>query len=560
MIIFQKLSIKQLLLLAFLLAGLLPAMLVSYLSFYQTRMVLKHEITRDMQTLSGAVANDIERMMFERLRNVQSWSQLSIMQEMKIGDIDKRLSDFLRGLAYSYGNIYHAIYVEDLQRNIIASSLAKQIGQQHPNRPPWFATTIAGYSLDISSIEGNVLAISEAILDEDTGLPMGKLVVEFNWDTVKEALNNAIKQPTSAALLDANGQVLAATSNWEAIQSGHGVAVLSHFNQHSPIPQWRIQVEKLHSEAVAPVHRLGYIFLALLAATLVLAAILVRPIAQAISRPLIQLTEFVKGFAYGSEVKPPKSGPPEVRDLGAAFESMTEDLAKSQANLTRAAKLAVVGEMAAAMSHEVRTPLGILRSSADILKREQFMSAEGKEVLTFISAETERLNKLVSTLIDAARPRPPTLSAVNLTQLIRHTIAMLMTQAQAKHIHILFEDPKRPVVAEVDADQMTQVIMNLVMNAIQVLPDKGNITVLLRQQAHQAVIEVMDDGEGITVEHQAQIFEPFFTKRAGGVGLGLAVVRQIVHAHRGEITYQNSLMQGAHFIIVLPTNSVNTND
>ena len=548
----QKLSIKQLLLLAFLLAGLLPAMLVTFLSFYQTRTVVKHEITRDMQTLSTAVANDIERMMFERLRNVQSWSQLSIMQELKIGDIDKRLSDFLSGLAHSYGSIYHAIYVEDLQGNIIASSLPQQIGQQHPNRPQWFTTTITGYSLDISSLEGNVLAISEEIIDENTSLPMGKLVVEFNWDTVKDALNNAIKQPTSAALLDAKGQVLAATSNWEMVQSGYGMAVFSRFSQNSPMPQWTIQVEKLHSEAVAPVHRLGYVFLALLAATLLLAAILVRPIAQAISRPLLQLTEFVKGFAHETKGKPPKSGPPEVRELGAAFETMTEDLAKSQANLTRAAKLAVVGEMAAAMSHEVRTPLGILRSSADVLKREKSMSAEGKEVLTFISAETERLNKLVSTLIDAARPRSPAITAVSLTQLISNTIAMLRTQAQAKHINIEYDEQTREVVADVDADQMTQVIMNLVMNAIQVLPENGNIQVLLRQEGHQAIIEVMDDGEGITPEHQAEIFEPFFTKRAGGVGLGLAVVRQIVQAHSGEISYQTSEMHGAQFTIMLP--------
>ena len=108
------------------------------------------------------------------------------------------------------------------------------------------------------------------------------------------------------------------------------------------------------------------------------------------------------------------------------------------------------------------------------------------------------------------------------------------------------------MTADVDADQMTQVMMNLVMNAIQVLPEGGNIEVRLKQVGHQAVIEVMDDGEGISAEHQAQIFEPFFTKRAGGVGLGLAVVRQIVQAHGGEISYQTSQMNGAQFTIVLP--------
>jgi two-component system, NtrC family, sensor histidine kinase HydH len=547
----KTLSIKQLLLLAFLLAGLLPAMLVSFLSFYQTRTVLKQEITRDMQTLSATVANDIESMMFERIRNVQSWSQLSIMQELKIGDIDKRLSVFLHGLAQSYGSIYHAIYVEDLQRNIVASSHAKMIGKQSPTKQLWFNTRNLNHPLTFSKIEHGVLAISQNIVDENTDIPMGKLVVEFNWNTIQNSLNNAIKKSTAAALLDAQGQVLAATSNWEEIQSGYGMYAISHLSQQSAVPNWQVRIEKLHSVAVAPVHKLGYIFLGLLAATLLLAALLVRPIAQAITHPLMQLTQFVKGFAHQSKAVPPKTGPPEVRELGAAFETMMQDLAKSQDNLTRAAKLAVVGEMAAAMSHEVRTPLGILRSSADVLKREKGLSTEGQEVLSFISNETERLNKLVSTLLDASRPRLPNFTEVDLAQLISNAIALLRSQAQSKKINITFQD-QQPLLATVDADQMTQVIMNLMMNAIQVLPEGGKVAIGLKQSEEQAVIEVMDDGKGIDVEHQSQIFEPFFTQRTGGVGLGLAIVRQIVQAHGGEITYQKSPMHGAQFTIAIP--------
>ena len=547
----KQLSIKQLLLLAFLLAGLLPAMLVSLLSFYQTRTVLKQEIVRDMQTLSTAVANDIERMMFERLRNVQSWSELSIMQELKVGDIDKRLSIFLDGLAKSYGHIYDAIYVQDLQGTIIASNKASIISKQQQNQPYWFTAHLLDHQLTVSKLNHNILAISQDIIDDNTHIPMGKLVVEFNWETIQNALNNVIKASTAAALLDNHGEILAATPNWQTIQSAHGMHAISQLSPQSPVSSWQVQIEKLHSEAIAPVHKLGYVFLGLLAATLLLAALLVRPIAQAITNPLMQLTEFVKGFTQQTKANPPQSGPPEVRELGAAFATMTRDLAKSQEKLTRAAKLAIVGEMAAAMSHEVRTPLGILRSSADVLEREKALSEEGKEVLTFIGAETERLNKLVSTLIDAARPRLPVFLDTPLTPLIANVIAMLRSQAQTKNITILF-DEKAAVEVAVDADQMTQVMMNLIMNAIQVLPKGGQIIVSLKQIADQAIIEVMDDGEGILVEHQAQIFEPFFTKRAGGVGLGLAVVRQIVQAHGGEINYQKSKMQGAQFTIVLP--------
>lgn len=547
----KKLSIKQLLLLAFLLAGLLPAMLVSLLSFYQTRSVLKQEITRDMQTLSTAVANDIDRMLFERLRNVNSWSQLSIMQELKIGDIDKRLSIFLNGLSQSYGGIYHVIYVEDLYGNVMASSDAKIIGQQHAKSPTWFTASITEKELTIAKLQKNSLPITSEIVDESTNFPMGKLVVVFNWDTIQDALDHAIKKSTAAALLDSQGNELATTSNWQVIQAGHGVAATTGLSQQFSISNWQVQIQKLHSDAVAPVHRLGYIFFGLLAATLLLAAVVVRPIAHAITAPILQLTDFVKGFAQQAKANPPQSGPPEVRELSAAFETMTDDLAKYQDELTRAAKLAVVGEMAAAMSHEVRTPLGILRSSADILKREKTLTDEGKEVLTFISAETERLNSLVSTLIDAARPRLPVFTETNLNALITSILAMLEAQAQAKTIQLTFEG--QAVDALVDADQMTQVIMNLVINAIQVLPKSGHIMVTLKLVNDQAVIAVMDDGEGIASAHQGEIFEPFFTKRAGGVGLGLAVVRQIVESHGGKIRYQTSSMGGAQFTITIPT-------
>lgn len=550
----KKLTIKQLLLLAFLLAGLLPAMLVTFLSFYQTRSVLKQDIQNDINALSLTVAYDLERMFQERMLNVQSWSQLSIMQEAGIGDIDKRLSVFLHGLAKSYGSIYKAIYVVDEQHKIIASSQAQQIGQQGLTESKWFDTGFGDQIMAFHKIEQSTMAISQYITDE-YGVSNNKLVVEFDWGAIAELLNHAKSTSTAIAIQDGKGHILASTDNWQLIQSGHGMYAKQRLSQIPNLPNWQIHVEKLHSAAVAPVHKLGYIFLALLFITVVLAIFTVRPIAHAITDPITRLTKFVRNVTHRTKETPPQSGPPEVRELGLAFQKMMDDLEQSQADLTRAAKLAVVGEMAAAMSHEVRTPLGILRSSADVLKREKNMSEEGKEVLTFIDAETERMNKLVSTLIDAARPRAPAFSTVNLTQLIAENINLLNRQAKAKNIEIEFNQPDGAIHAEVDADQMTQVIMNLVMNAIQVLKQGGHILIVLKQSNTETTIEVQDDGEGIAPEHQAKIFESFFTKRTGGVGLGLAIVKQIIQAHKGNIIYQQSKMSGAQFTITFPNQS-----
>jgi signal transduction histidine kinase len=207
--------------------------------------------------------------------------------------------------------------------------------------------------------------------------------------------------------------------------------------------------------------------------------------------------------------------------------------------------------MSAAMSHEVRTPLGILRSSADLLLREPKLTKDGKEVLGFIISETERLNKLVSTLIDAARPRQLNKVNVDLTEIATNAIALLKSQAQAKNIAIIFEQTEA-IHLLADADQMTQVMMNLLINALQILPNGGKIELNLRDEKEQVVMDFIDNGPGILAENQAQIFEPFFTQRSGGVGLGLAVVRQIVQAHGGEISYQDSPQKGAQFTIILP--------
>jgi signal transduction histidine kinase len=566
----KSLTIRQLLLLAFILAGLLPAMLVSYLSFYQARSALKNEIMHDMQTLSTMIANNVERMMFERLQNIHSWSQLAVMQELLIGDVDKRLATFLQASQKSYGKMYQSLEVVNVNGIVVASSHAPNIGQKASVARPWFnskigfnpqigaSSTINHSILHVARLEHQVLMISQDIIIPETGQVIGRFEAKFNWQMIQEMLNHSAQNATAVELLDEHHQRLAASPNWDEIHPQHGMHATSQLS-NAFLPQWQVEIEKLHSVAVAPVHRLGYVFLALLLTTLIFATFLVAPIAQAITRPLSQLTHYVRQFRQELPASPPQSGPPEVRELGVAFEELLRDLDKSQSNLTRAAKLAVVGEMAAAMSHEVRTPLGILRSSADLLKREPKLSKEGHEVLGFIVSETERLNKLVSTLIDAARPRLPVFAEVNLTELVSRTIALLSAQAQTKNISMHFsqkdnitENITENILVHADSDQMTQVLMNLLINAIQILPQDGRVEISLDNQADNVMLSVADNGPGIPANNQAQVFEPFFTQRAGGVGLGLAVVRQIVQAHGGEISYQPSYMQGAQFIISLP--------
>ncbi|MEO6117701.1 MAG: HAMP domain-containing sensor histidine kinase [Methylotenera sp.] len=346
--------------------------------------------------------------------------------------------------------------------------------------------------------------------------------------------------------MDSQGLPLAYTDNWQKILASYEISAYSDVNSlvNKPIFNWQVAITQYRAVAMAPIQRMGYIFLFLLAATALLTTILATVFARRITLPLEKLTNYANRFIRSSlATLPPADGPAEVQAMSNAFAKMMDDLTVSKENLTRAAKLAVAGEMAAAMSHEVRTPLGILRSSAQVLSREKNLSAEGLEVAGFITTETERLNKLVSTLVDSARPRQPEFTMHDIVALVEHSVAMLRMQAHKKEISLMFDSgfnlPKA-ILIECDGEQVTQVMLNLLLNAIQVLPMGGKVEVSLFEAPDSVTISVADNGSGVDAIQKEQVFDPFFTQRAGGIGLGLAVCRQIVTAHFGTLHVEKS--------------------
>lgn len=564
----RALSVKQVLLIGYLLTALLPMLVMTLLAFYQARTVLRDEISHDMQTRANAALSEVDRMMFERLQNVASWSRLEVMNEARIGDIDKRLSYFLADLKQSYRGVYHALYVVNADNRIVASSNPAQIGKLAPNIKPWLNMQLAHQPLILGSINTQGLPISSEILDTDNH-KIATLWAVFDWAEIEKILNNTQSQGSAAALLDSQGKVLAQTVQWAQIKAQHDVSVTSNGNLRAIGAgfNWQVEISQTRAVVMAPVHRMGYIFLLLLLVTAVLATILAAPLSRFITRPLAKLTTYANRFMRTATqgAMPAPDGPIEVREMTQAFDKMMADLNLSKENLTRAAKLAVAGEMAAAMSHEIRTPLGILRSSAQVLSREKNLSAEGQEVASFITTETERLNKLVSTLVDSARPRQPEFAVQDLTALLENAVAMLRMQASKKDISLEFvvhtlvpESITNSVLVECDGEQITQVILNLLLNAIQVLEDGSKVLVSLFEHVDTVVMSVADNGKGVDDALKEQIFDPFFTQRKGGIGLGLAVSKQIVMAHFGVLTVEKNQAAetGADFRVKLPKRQI----
>jgi two-component system, NtrC family, sensor histidine kinase HydH len=555
----KSFSIKHLLLGAFTLAVLIPSIVIASLTFLEARNALKTEIEHDLTSRTSAVMDEIDRTLFERLQNIASWSQLEIMQDANIGDIDKRLSTFLAELKLSYLGVYQDLFVLDGQNKVVASSESRQINKMMNVSPVVSQVSLINVLIYVHAVQAHCLPISIQIKSDNLENTQFRLLAYFNLSQLSEILDHANVGQSKVILQDKDNQTIvethalanpnASTIKVSAIAKGYKT-----FNGLT----WKLTVVKFRQEVLAPIHQMGLVVLVVSVMAVLIAFLLALPIANVIAQPVVKLTQFAKQYVtMGKATLPPQHGPLEIMALTDAFSAMIIDLEEAQKNLTRATKLATVGEMAAAMSHEVRTPLGIIRSSAQVLMREPALTYEGKEVCGFVISETERLNKLVSSLIDSAKPRALELSKGDVVPIIAHAKALLQNDADKKNIRIYFDcvamQPHPSYWVNMDAEQMMQIMLNLMQNAIQILPMDGHIWVSAKKRDDLTLeISVADDGFGISEDQREHVFEPFFSQRSGGIGLGLAIVKQMVNAHFGQIIVRESQYKGAEFIITLP--------
>ena len=583
----RRVTIRRILLMAFLLVSLAPAALLTVLAFYSTRATMLEEIEQGVRRSAASVSSDVDKIMFERLLNATTWNHLEVMQDLRLGDVDKRLSGFLSEIKLRYGGVYRELHAVDMAGKIVASSSALRIGQQLPPGKPWLRADLPGDSVHLQSpaagpAASRSVAIRSDILSQFGEGQIGELVLEVDWAQVEHVLDLAATPTRQILVLDHEGRVAAASaglrarsvlqgrdaSSWLPLRPGAGVetrdgrpllddaAIMGYDRSRGferfPGFGWTYLLLQSRAEALAPVQHMAWIFAGLMAAIAGIVILVSLWVAGAIARPVIALTEFTRRYLGPGEPPPiPRAGLGELGELNRSFMQMVEDLQQSQKTLSQASKLAALGEVTALLAHEVRTPLGILRSSAQMLRTEP-LSAEGRELQQIIESETERLNRLVTSLLDSTRTRPPHPAPTNLHALISHAATLLAAQARDCGIALKLDLRAGDPMLDCDAEQITQVLLNLIMNAIQILPAGRHIVIGATDTPDQLLLSVDDDGPGVAEEDRHRIFEPFVFKREGGIGLGLAVVRQIVRSHGGDISAEKSTLGGACFRVWLP--------
>jgi len=218
-------------------------------------------------------------------------------------------------------------------------------------------------------------------------------------------------------------------------------------------------------------------------------------------------------------------------------QDLEEKVARQADRLNRQERLALLGEIASGLAHEIRTPLGSLLTGIKLLEKDDQEKSEKELVLSLLKKETFRLKEKLSEFLAYARPQKPNLTPGQVADLLRETVVQLRQDSELTNdVTITYEPAAEEVLCHFDRAKMKEVVLNLAINGLQALSGKGMLRLASFQSRGRQWIQVTDNGPGINAEDLDRIFKPFFTSKREGTGLGLAIAQTIVEDHGGQIT------------------------
>jgi signal transduction histidine kinase len=541
------------------------------------------QLTVLARDVGAEVGEDAE----EQRTNVEAWAHQEVMRDIVVGDIDKRIAKFLTSSTASYPG-YLEISVTNADGLVVATTDPARLDQTY--RPAVASGSGERTTPVWQSAQGRfVLELAAAIPDpEAPERTLGALVAHYDWAHVMSLASRVRTGLTGSGLsvdfviLDDQARLLGGAApnlsttpgttldalGWSAAAAlvargrpGFALepsldAIVAYSPAPAGSPAWNTLAVQSRAQALQPAYRMrrqvGLLLVAVLGIALILGALL----AERMIRPVRVLTAATRQLAAtGDLAEPiPVRSADEIGELSAAFNTAAGDLRRARDHLVAASKLAFVGELAAGMAHEIRTPLGILRSSAQMLGRAgEAPTADRRELVQMMIEEVDRLDRVVTGLTDLARPRELAIQPAPLNELLRRALDFAEGQAAEKGLDLRRALGNGPCIAHCDPDEIYQVALNLIVNALQVTPRGGSITVrTLTPRSGRVAFEVSDTGPGLSSERQAQIFTPFVSFREGGTGLGLAVAQRTVLAHGGTISVHSTPGGGATFTVELP--------
>ncbi|MFQ5740808.1 MAG: nitrogen regulation protein NR(II) [Acidobacteriota bacterium] len=241
-----------------------------------------------------------------------------------------------------------------------------------------------------------------------------------------------------------------------------------------------------------------------------------------------------------------------VQETAQKLRGVNAQLQSSFEQLRRADRLSALGELSAGLAHEIRNPLGSVEGAVQILRRQKLPASTRQEFGRLAEEEINRLKGLLSHFLEFARPQTPRFQPTELTVLLESVQLLTAETARLAGARVRIESLDKLPTVSVDPEQMKQVLLNLVINAIQAMAQGGGVVLRSARRADFVAVEVEDEGVGIDPDDLERVFDPFFTTRTGGTGLGLSIAYQIVSQHGGHIEARRNPGRGMTFTVTLP--------
>lgn len=238
-----------------------------------------------------------------------------------------------------------------------------------------------------------------------------------------------------------------------------------------------------------------------------------------------------------------------VRKAEKEIDKRSREQRELEEQLHQAERLAALGQMVAGISHEIKNPLGIIQSTAELLGGMADAGDSQKKLSGVIREESMRLNRIVTEFLDFAKPQTPNLRDCPLEEILRKNLRFLHPELEKRGIRVTHNLDGKSFLIRADHDLLYRAFLNVFLNALQAMEGGGHIHVQVHEEKESCVVEIQDTGSGISQENLKRIFNPFFTTKEKGTGLGLSIVRKIIEGHRGNMTIESSEGRGTKVMI-----------
>ena len=589
----------------------IPIAIVGYLSYQAsvdsvTRLSREEQILEakkaaaEINTIFESCCRDLETMAAFIIRDVRykNTFPFEAREESDREKISKIFRDF--GLRSPYYIQFHIL--DPIGREIPSprlEGLDTNISRQLPETSLWGSIGDGEKGCRVSKImysglhQRYIVQFSRPLLYSDDGRPLAELFIDMDFDKVIELVKDIrIGERGYAFLVDQSGRTIAhpyikpyeydltkyedprlrefivdiitGESGWRTYFDDFGEKAAAF--AHVPAAGWSlavsIPIEEFKREAKAiraSVVELVLVILIVAGAGVgILSYQLLRPV-----RRLVVATERMAGGDLRQEI--PVRSRDELGTLTRSFNRMVRNLRKIQIELIHSEKLISLGRLSAGVAHEIRNPLNAMKGAIVYLQKRRSEDSLIKEYTQLILEEITRLNDFVTEFLYFARQSPPHRVPTDLNELLQNTLHLLDEEFRNKGVTASFHTDSSLPLLEVDPHQMEQVFLNLFVNAVHAMPDGGVLTVSTAVQKDvrkgitqfKAVAEVKDDGVGISQEHLKSLFDPFFSTKDSGTGLGLPISLGIVESHEGKMQIVSKEGEGTTVIVELPLEEYN---